>query len=251
MIKDMLKPKLSVIIPAYNEQENLEKGSLEEVWDYLKKQKFESEVIIVDDGSIDLTTSIIEKQIKNKKNVKLIKNLHGGKAVTVMTGLIIATGDIALFTDMDQATPISELEKFFPLFEEGFDVVIGSRRGRKGAPLIRKMAAWFFATFRNLILGFPFKDTQCGFKAFDKEAIDTIFPELLKAWQKHKTKGSAVNAGFDVEMLFLAKKRNLKISEVEVSWHHVGTERVQIIQDSIEAIKDMIRIKINDFKGKY
>ncbi len=247
----MLNPKLSIVIPAYYEEENLKKGSLQEVWDYLKKQKFESEIIIVDDGSTDQTTSIVEEQIKDKKNFRLIKNPHGGKAVTVMSGLIKSSGSIALFTDMDQATPIMEVEKLFPKFEEGFDVVIGSRRGRSGAPLIRKLAAWFFATFRNLILGLPFKDTQCGFKAFDKQAIDTIFPELLKSWQKHKTKGSAVNAGFDVEMLFIAKKRALKICEVEVSWHHVGTERVQIIPDAIEALRDMIRIRINDFKGKY
>lgn len=243
--------KLSVIIPAFNEQENLEKGSLDKVFDYLNKQKYDFEVIIVDDGSTDNTMDIVTSQIKNKKNFKLIKNLHGGKAVTVMTGLIQSNGDISLFTDMDQATPISEIEKFFSKFNNGFDVVIGSRRGREGAPLIRKLAAWFFSTFRNLILGLPFKDTQCGFKAFDREAIDIVFPELLKSWQKHKTKGSAVNAGFDVEMLFLAKKRNLKIAEVEVSWHHVGTERVQIIQDAFEAVKDMIRIRINDFIGKY
>lgn len=243
--------KLSIIIPAYNETKNLKRGSLDEVENYLKRQTFDWEVIIVDDGSTDGTVKLIQTSIKDKLNFKLIQNPHGGKAITVMSGLIASKGEIAVFTDMDQATPISEIEKFFPKFDEGFDVVIGSRHGRSGAPFMRKLSAWGFSLLRNIILGLPFSDTQCGFKAFKKEAISIIFPPMLEKWQSLKSKGAAVNAGFDIEALFLAKKKKLKIVEVPVNWHYVGSERIQLISDSIEAIRDMLRIRLNDFKGVY
>ncbi len=243
--------KLSIIIPAYNEEDNIKKGVLSDVANYLKKQKFGYEVLIVDDGSKDETARFIEEQIKNNSSFKLIKNQHGGKAITVMTGLLAARGEIAVFTDMDQATPISEIEKLLPKFNLGVDIVIGSRHGRKGAPLIRKLMAWGFATFRNLILGLAFTDTQCGFKAFNIKSREAIFPKLLEKWQKHKTTGAAVNAGFDVETLYFAKKLGFKITEVEVDWHHVGTERVQMVRDSIDAIQDILRIKLDDFRGRY
>lgn len=244
--------KLSIVIPAFNEEKNIRSGVLEEVNAYLKSMDFEYEVIIVDDGSTDETVEVAKKEIENKKNFRLIENPHGGKAVTVMSGMLKAEGEIALFTDMDQATPIQELEKLLPKFEEGFEVVIGSRQGRKGAPLIRKLMAFGFATFRNIILGLPFSDTQCGFKAFNKKSRDETFSKMLKEWQKPNNKGlAAVNAGFDVESLFIAKKKDFKIAEVPVNWHHVGSARVQFIRDSIEAIKDVIRIRINDIQGKY
>ena len=126
----MNKIYLSVIIPAYNETANLKKGVLDQVENYLKSANFSYEVLIIDDGSSDKTAEIIEKVIKNKKNFNLIKNSHQGKAATVMTGLLKSKGEIAVFTDMDQATPISEIEKFLPKFKQGYDIVIGSRRTR-------------------------------------------------------------------------------------------------------------------------
>lgn len=243
--------KVSVVIPAFNETKSLKAGVLDEVDSYLKGQNYSYEVLIVDDGSTDETAQLLEEIVNDKKNFKLIKNLHGGKAIAVMTGLIKSTGEVTLFTDMDQATPIDQLEKILPKFDQGYDIVIGSRTGRRGAPLIRRLAAWGFATLRNLILGLPFKDTQCGFKAFDRKAIESIFPQLLQRWEKIEARGSAVNAGFDVEMLFIARKKGLRVVEVEVEWHHVGTERVQLVSDALEAVKDMIRIRLNDLSGEY
>lgn len=243
--------KLSVIIPAYNEAENLHSGALDSVFEYFKNQKYPYEVLIIDDGSTDQTVKLVEDIIKNKPGFKLVKNPHGGKAITVMSGLLSSSGEIALFTDMDQATPINQIEKFFPKFEQGFDIVIGSRHGREGAPAIRKLMGWGFSVLRKLFLGLPFNDTQCGFKAFNRKSVDLIFPELLESWKKIRASGAAVNAGFDVETLFIAQKKGLKIAEVLVDWRHVGTERVQAVRDSLEALKDMVRIKINDIQGKY
>lgn len=246
------KIKLSVIIPAYNESENLNNGVLDEVYNYLKRQEFTYEVLIVDDGSKDNTVQLVKKYIEDKASFKLIENTHSGKAITVMTGMLKASGQIVLFTDMDQATPINQIEKLLPKFDEDYDIVIGSRSGREGAPLIRKVVAWGFASLRNIIIGLPFKDTQCGFKVFNQKAVLSVFPKVLKIWQSIKSSGkAAVNAGFDIETLFIAKKMGLKIAEVPVGWRFVGTERVQVIRDSLEALKDMLRIKLVDMGGKY
>mgnify|MGYP001618772149 CR=1 FL=1 len=243
--------KISVIIPSYNESANLKRGVLEEVGNYLKNLKISSEVIIVDDGSSDSSVEIIKKYIQKKNNFKLILNSHGGKAMAVMSGMLAANGDIVLFTDMDQATPIDQLDKFLPEFNKGFDIVIGSRHGRKGAPITRKLAAWGFSLLRGIILGLPFKDTQCGFKAFNKKSVNKLLPRIKSEWGVVHFKGGAVNAGFDVELLYLAKKYGFKIAEVPVEWNYVDTERVQVVKDALAAIYDMLRIRINDLKGKY
>ena len=246
-----MNPKLSIVIPSYNEEKNLGKGALEEVAAYLKGVDYSYEMIIIDDGSTDKSADLIKKKIRGKGNFRLIENRHGGKAITVMTGLMEAKGEIALFTDMDQATPLREIEKFLPKFEEGYDIVIGSRTGRKGAPLFRKFGAVGFSILRNIILGLPYKDTQCGFKAFNKKSIEAIFPKIKNEWGVVHFKGGAVNAGFDVEVLYFARKLGFKIAEVEVDWKYVDTERVQVVKDSAAAVYDMLRIRWNDLIGKY
>ncbi len=243
--------KLSIIIPAYNEAKNLAKGSLDQVEAYLKQVKYTYEVLIVDDGSSDKTVELVEQIIKNKENFVLIRNKHQGKAMTVMTGLLESTGEIALFTDMDQSTPISEIERLLPKFKDGYDIVIGSRHGRKGAPVIRKLSAWGFSLMRGIILGLPFKDTQCGFKAFNRRSIEKIFPIIKDEWGILHTKGGAVNAGFDVEVLYVAKKYDFKIAEVPVEWNYVDTERIQVVKDALAAIYDLLRIRVSDLQGKY
>lgn len=243
--------KLSVIIPAYNEESNLKKGVLDEVNQFLEKSKIDYEVVVVDDGSEDKSVSFIKKYISRNSRFRLIQNQHGGKAMAVMTGMEKAKGEIVLFTDMDQATPINQWDKFSPKFKEGYDIVIGSRHGREGAPVFRKLAAWGFSVLQRIILGLPFSDTQCGFKAFTKIAISKIIPKIKGEWGTLHFKGGAVNAGFDVELLYLAKKYGFQIAEVPVEWKYVDTERVQVIKDAAAAIYDMFRIRVNDLRGKY
>ncbi|OGE32064.1 hypothetical protein A2631_03015 [Candidatus Daviesbacteria bacterium RIFCSPHIGHO2_01_FULL_44_29] len=243
--------KLSVIIPGYNEERSLSKGVLAEVDAYLHQVDYKYEVLVVDDGSTDRSVAIIKEQIKKRENFRLIENPHAGKAVTVMTGLLAAKGEIALFTDMDQATPITEVEKLLPQFSEGFDIVIGSRDGRTGSPFIRQLASVVFAILRNIILGLPFSDTQCGFKAFNQKSRQSIFPKLLEQYKKSAQGGYIVNAGFDSEFLFLAKKAGLKIIDVPVEWHHVESKSYQLWKNAIDAVLDMLRIRLRDLTGFY
>lgn len=246
-----MKPYLSVIVPAYNEEQNIKKGAPQRVLDYLKKQEYSWELIFVDDGSLDRTANLLSEFEKKDTRVHVIRNPHQGKAATVTTGMLAGNGEIILFTDMDQATPINEVEKFIPWYKAGYDIVIGSRSGRRGAPIIRKLMAWGFMALRTLILRLPLKDTQTGFKAFNHSAAQDIFKKLRIFKKAVKIKGAAVKAGFDLEVLYIARKRGYKIKEVSVEWNYQGTMRVHPIRDSLDGLKDLLRIRWHAIKGEY
>lgn len=247
-------PYLSIVIPAYNEEKNLNKGVLDQVNNYLKKQKYSWEVLVVDDGSKDNTTKIVADFVSKNKNFKLFKEPHRGKGGTVIAGMLKASGDIVVFDDMDQATPIEELEKILPKFNQGYDIAMGSRSGRKGANFIRKVMAFGFMALRTLILRLPFKDTQCGFKGFKKDAVSVIFKKMEIFNNSQIVKGSAVTAGFDLELLYIARKMGYKIAEVPVEWEEKGdrgTSGVNPIKDSWDGLRDLIKVRLNAIQGKY
>lgn len=245
------KPFLSVVIPAYNEEDNIKKGAPNKALEYLKKQKYTWELVFVDDGSLDKTADLLREYAKKDKRIRLICNPHQGKAATVTAGVLSARGGIILFTDMDQATPLKEVEKFLPLFHAGYDIVIGSRSHRKGAPIVRKAMAYGFIVLRTLILRLPFSDTQTGFKALTRKASWNVFKSLQIFSKQRIIKGAAVKAGFDLEVLYVARKLGYKIKEVPVEWQHHGSIRVNPIKDSLEGLKDMLRIRWYALKGAY
>lgn len=245
--------KISVVIPSYNEMANLQKGTLEKVERYLEKQKFDYEVIVVDDGSDDGSLEFVKSFIKENPKFKLMENSHTGKAGAVTAGMLAGKGDYILFTDMDQATPIDQLGKFFD-FKDGYDVIIGSRSSaRKGAPFTRKLMSQGMITLRSLLVGIPeIRDTQCGFKMFKKEAAKNIFEKIKKIHGGFKKiHGSSVTAGFDVEILYIAQKLGYKIKEVPVEWLYVETRRVNPLKDSIEGFSDLVKIRKNIWKKVY
>ncbi len=244
---------LSVVIPCYNEEKNISAGALKSVADYLEQQTYSWEVLVVDDGSSDESISLLDEFVKNQPGFSLIKNPHQGKATTVITGMIAGRGEYVLFSDLDQSTPISEIEKFLPWFEKNTDIVIGSRKtSREGAPLSRLIIARGFMLLRTLILGLGnISDTQCGFKAFKRSVAQKLFKRLKLYHQRKKIEGPMVTAGFDIELLFLAKKLGFKIKEIPVSWHYVDTRRVNPIKDSWQAFWDLIKIRLNDLRGQY
>lgn len=249
----MKEPYVSIVIPAYNEETNIRLGALDKVSRYLEHATYTWEVVIVNDGSVDHTGILIEEFTKLNKKFRLISNLHQGKAATVISGILSAKGTYILFSDLDQATPIREIEKILPWFEKGFDVVIGSRNNkREGAPFLRRLMGRGFMILRGMVLGLgDIHDTQCGFKAFKREVCQLIFKKLHLYGQRKQVKGSMVTAGFDIEVLFIAKKLGLQIKEVPVEWHYVETRRVNPLKDSWQGFIDIMKIRMNAWRGIY
>lgn len=244
---------LSVVIPAYNEEINLKRGVLDSVYEYLKDKDFTWEVVVSNDASKDNTSYIVKKYTQKYPNFRLIDQpINLGKGGNVISGMSNAKGQYILFTDMDQSTPIDQFDKFLPFFNKEFDIVIGSRAGRPGQSIIRKMMAYGFAILRNLILRLPYKDTQCGFKAFKSEAIKAIIPKMQIFGKKSKSGKGSVTAGFDLETLYVARKLKLKVAEVPVEWYEYGERKeVNPIKDSYEGLRDLIKVRLNAIQGKY
>ncbi len=250
----MRKIFLSVVIPSFDEMANLQKGVLDKVENFLSKKKYSYEVIIVDDGSTDGSADFVKKFSSNNPNFILIENPHLGKAGAVTTGVLNSKGDFVLFSDMDQATPIEEIDELLPCFDEGYDIVIGSRKSqRKGAPWSRVLMAKGMIFLRTLLVNiYGISDTQCGFKMFKRQAAKKLFDKISKIHNNFKrVSGSSVSAGFDVELLYIAQKMGYKIKEVPVNWLYVETRRVNPIKDSVAGIMDLIKIKIKDSRGEY
>lgn len=243
---------LSIVIPAYNEVKNLRRGVLSSVYDFLKSQNYSWEVLIIDDGSTDKTKSMVSEFCRLHEGFKVYDVVHRGKAGTVIFGMLKAVGEVILFSDMDQSTPIDQIKKFLPKFESGYDIVIGSRSGRPGQSYIRKVMAYGWTILRTIILRLPYKDTQCGFKAFKKLAAKEIFKRMQVFRENRVVKGAAVNAGFDLEILYIARKLGLKVSEVPVEWYEYGERKeVSAIKDSWDGLKDLLRVRWNAILGKY
>lgn len=244
---------LSVIVPAYNEEKNLKTDHLLDMLAWLNKQKFSKEVMVVDDGSTDQTAQLVERKIKTFHFARVIKNRHRGKAYTVKTGILQAQGELILFTDFDQSTPIKEVKKLINKVEDGFDVVIGSREGkgakREAEPLLRHLMGRVFNLLVRLVVIGDFADTQCGFKLFKHNAAQEIF-KRLKHYDQQKPRTASVGA-FDVEVLYLAKKFGYQIAEMPVFWRHYETERVSALRDSIKMALELVKIRIRDIFGYY
>lgn len=248
------KPYLSVVIPSFNELQNLNKKVLKEVVDYLIKQDYSWEVILTDDGSDDGTLKKLQQFAKKHSQVKVLENIHAGKGPTVKAGMLAAQGEWRLFTDFDQSTPIREIEKLLPRTKQGFEVVIGSRQmlgaAREEEPWYRHMMGWGFNLLVQIIAIPGIFDTQCGFKLFSAKATKFLFNEL-HIYGQQNPRGDAFTGAFDVELLFIAKKHGLKIQEVPIEWHHRESDRVDPVKDSIRMLLDIIKIRMADIKGKY
>lgn len=246
-------PHLSVVIPAYNEEPNFKRGILAEVPKYLEKQGYSWEVIIVDDGSEDETVKLADNFAKKYKGIRVIKNPHQGKAETVKTGVFESKGELILFTDFDQATPISEIEKLLPYFPK-YDIVIGSRQlpgaRREKEPIYRHLMGLGFNLVVQTIAVRGIWDTQAGFKCFKGVVAKQVFTKL-KVYAKGKTVKGALVTAFDVEILFIAKKSGYKIKEVPIIWHHVATTRVNPLKDSLRMFRDVVKVRLNDIRGLY
>jgi glycosyltransferase involved in cell wall biosynthesis len=246
------KPFLSVIIPCYNEEKNLKRGVLDEVEHYLQKQGFTSEVVISDDESTDNSRQFVKDYLKKHPRFRLLENKHAGKPFAVRSGIEKASGEVVLFTDMDQSTPIKEFDKLLPFFQKGFDVVIGSRgQKREGFSLLRLVGSNVFRLIRQRLLLKKIVDTQCGFKAFKTNVAKDLFSHLLIFKEAKETKGWKVGA-FDVELLFIAQKKGYRMAEVVIDWEDKDVKKEKkYFKESKEMLKEILRVKLNDLKKKY
>jgi len=252
----MSKPYLSVIIPSYNELKNIRQNVLDEVYDYLKKQPYTWEIVCSDDGSTDGTVEQLHQFAKrDPSKIRVLENLHRGKAPTIYSGMMSATGENRLFTDFDQATPLEEVELLFPYVKDGYDIVFGSREiagsKREKEPFYRHLMGKVWNIFVQTLAVPGISDTQCGFKLFTEKAAITLFPAMVIYKPSENERTTAFTGAFDVELLYIARKYGFTYKEVPVQWHHVQTNRVNPIRDSLIMLFDLVKIRTADILGKY
>jgi dolichyl-phosphate beta-glucosyltransferase len=249
------EPYLSIVIPSYNEERRLP-GTLSKVIAYLQTKGRSAEILVVDDGSSDDTADITEQVSATNPVVHLIRNEHRGKAFAVRTGMLAAAGQFVLFSDADGATPIEEADKLLPRLDEGYDVAIASREGKEARRLDEPWHRHLMGRVFNLIvqlLALPgIHDTQCGFKAFRRDAARDLFGnmQLYGDGATGPVKG-AMLTGFDVEILFLARKWGYRIVEVPVHWSYGAESKVHPIKDSWRNLRDVLRVRWNELRGRY
>jgi dolichyl-phosphate beta-glucosyltransferase len=235
----------SIVIPAYNETNRI-RPTLDAILHYVEEQKWNAEILVVDDGSRDDTAEIVRTYARSHPLIQLISNPgNRGKGFSVRNGMLHARGEICLFTDADLSSPLGESEKLFEAIRQGADVAIGSRWLRaelqtERQPLYRQLFGRIFNLLLRLLLGLHFMDTQCGFKAFRRPAAQAIFPlQKIERW------------GFDPEILFLARRMGLRVAEVPVVWAHSEGTRLHPFRDGFRMFGDVMRIRWNALTGIY
>lgn len=241
----MAAPQYSIIIPSYNEHARIER-TLVRVMECVESSGWDAEVIVVDDGSTDDTAAIIKRWMREKPQLSLVKNEgNRGKGYSVRNGLLQARGEIVMFTDADLSAPIEEAERLFTSIRAGADVAIGSRwldkqRQTIHQPLYRRFFGRCFNVLTRLVMGLPYADTQCGFKAFRREAAQVIFRlQRIERW------------GFDPEILFIARKLGYRIDEVPVTWGHDERSQMSYLRDGAKMLEEMAIIRSNSIAGRY
>jgi len=241
----MAHPQLSIVIPAYNESARID-DALERVMSCIAEQGWDAEVLVVDDGSKDNTAAIVQRWMADHPRLHLIQNPgNRGKGYSVRNGLLQAAGEIVMFTDADLSAPMEEAARLFAAIDNGADVAIGSRwleRNRQTIhqPLYRQFFGRCFNWITRTVMGLPFKDTQCGFKAFKRSAAQVIFRlQTIERW------------GFDPEILFIARKLRYVIREVPVTWGHDERSRISYLKDGMKMLEEMAIIRANSLAGRY
>lgn len=241
---------VSIIIPAYNE-ENRIGPTLNRILEFARSQPYSIEVVVVDDGSTDTTAEVVGHLAAEYRDaglgLRVLTNRpNRGKGYSVNRGINDARGCVALFTDADLSSPIAEAPKLIePILKGDVDVAFGSRaidRSLVGVrqPWIRDFSGRVFNVLMRTITGLPFKDTQCGFKAFRREAALPVF--RLQRVERF---------GFDPELLYIARKHGLRLREVPVAWNDSQGTRLSLLRDSIDMFLDLFRIRLNDLRGRY
>jgi glycosyltransferase involved in cell wall biosynthesis len=241
----MSYPRYSIVIPAYNEAARIS-SALQSVLACIREHNWPAELVVVNDGSRDATAELVRAAAQNAPEIRLLENPgNRGKGYSVRNGLLHSFGEIVMFTDADLSAPIEEAERLFEAIAQGADIAIGSRwlerqRQTIRQPLYRQFFGRCFNGVTRAVMRLPFADTQCGFKAFTREAAQTIFQlQTIERW------------GFDPEILFIALKRGYKIAEVPVSWAHDERSRISYLKDGLRMLQDIAIVRWNALLGRY
>ena len=234
---------LSVVIPAYNEAGRIV-STLQRVTQYLSAQSYTWEVLVVDDGSTDQTAALVEEHIRRHNGFRLLRVSHGGKGWAVKNGMLAAGGQYRFMADADLAMPIEQLPKFLPPGVADCDIVIGSREGegavRIGEPVLRRFLGRAYKVLIRLLLVPGLRDTQCGFKCYKGQVAQELFSlQRIPGW------------GFDMEVLFLARKFRRSICEVGVEWHYQSQSKVKPFRDSLKMLVEIMRVRWYSLHGVY
>ena len=239
----MASPHLSVVIPAFNEASRII-PTLEDVVGYLRDRPYPWEVIVVDDGSGDETAQLVADWSADHPGVKLVTVPHKGKGWAVKRGMLEAEGVYAFMCDADSAMPIRWLDNFLVEMDSGYDIVIGSREiagaRRIDEPVYTHIRGRLFNWIVRLLAVRGFQDTQCGYKLFKREAVLDLF-NLQRS----------TGFGFDVEILYLARKKGLRVLEMPIEWHHRQSSKVRPGSDAFLMLRDTLLVRWNDLRGAY
>jgi dolichyl-phosphate beta-glucosyltransferase len=256
-VSDAARPFLSVVIPAYNEEKRLG-PTVARIQEYLAAQSYTSDILVVNNASTDRTGEVARAAGRaspagrpspagraSPAGVKVIDEPRRGKGAAVRTGMLAALGDYALFSDADLSTPIKEVEKLLARVADGYDIVIASRglpasNIVKHQPWYRELVGRLGNVLVRMVAVRGIADTQCGFKLFSREVAQRLF-------RVARLRGAA----FDVEVLFIAQRHGLRIAEVPVTWIDSPDTRFNRVTDSLDALKDLVRIRINWLLGRY
>jgi dolichyl-phosphate beta-glucosyltransferase len=238
-------PTYSIIIPAYNEARRIP-ATLEAVLAWIRAERCDAEVVVVNDGSRDQTAEVVRAFAERAPEIRLVENPgNRGKGYSVRHGMLEALGEVVMFTDADLSAPIEEAQRLIDAIAQGADIAIGSRwlestRQTIRQPLYRQLFGRCFNLVTRAVMHLPFADTQCGFKAFTRAAAQTVFQlQTIERW------------GFDPEILFIALKRGFRIKEVPVSWAHDERTQMSYLKDGARMLQDLAHVRWNALTGRY
>ncbi len=243
-------PFLTIVIPAYNEERRLP-PSLHKVAEFLRAQPYSAEIIVVENGSTDRTSDVVEgfahRHVRPDDNFH-VRLLHSrpGKGIAVKTGMLAGQGDYLFICDADLAMPIEEIAKFLPpvLPAHAYDIAIASREApgavRYDEPFYRHLMGRIFNYLVRIMAVPDIQDTQCGFKCFTRAAAQAVFPlQRIDGW------------GFDVEVLYIARRKGLRLVEIPIHWHYQTDSRVRPLQDTINMVRELLKIRRMGEAGVY
>lgn len=234
---------LSIVIPVYNEERRLP-TTLENVISFVSSQPYSSEVIVVENGSLDHTLQIALEFAKNFDRMRVLRADTRGKGLAVQQGMLAAHGSFRFMCDTDLSMPVDQINRFIPPALQDFDIAIASREApgavRYNEPQYRHTVGRIFNTLIRVLALPGLNDTQCGFKCFRAPVAEELFRlQTINGWS------------FDVELLYIARQRGYKIVELPIPWYFNPESKINVLRDSLRMATDLLQIRLNGLRGVY